>query len=154
MEEAEIMFYEAHDYECLAERLDQQELLKALDFCDALGDNMRIYNVCTAYTHDWDNLNGRQKQCGLAYPAKMWKQEQTSQGSKKWAFYCKCDWSELKKYALANPKHKEVQRWWVELSKKFGENVELDAYGNYGNWPQVGCKAKFVPYKTGPNIVV
>ena len=36
LEVAEKRFYEAFDFQCLADKLDQAEFLKALDFCDAV----------------------------------------------------------------------------------------------------------------------
>eukprot|EP00975_Prorocentrum_lima_P032034 6725761-Prorocentrum_lima.AAC.1 len=41
------------------------------DFMDILTDNIRIYNVCRAKTGV--NDVGHHCNCGLAFPAKMWK---------------------------------------------------------------------------------
>ena len=39
--------------------------LKALDFADEVGPDIRIYNVCTQ--DDWQF-----GKCGLAFPSKLW----------------------------------------------------------------------------------
>eukprot|EP00975_Prorocentrum_lima_P042955 9019857-Prorocentrum_lima.AAC.1 len=52
----------------------QQEYLKALDFMDILTDKLRFYHVCRAKTNL--NLMGGHCNCGLAFPANMWKKAQ------------------------------------------------------------------------------
>ena len=55
LEEAEKLYHEAYDFQCLADRgLEHLHLLKALDLCDAIGGNLRLYNVCRAQTNEWD----------------------------------------------------------------------------------------------------
>eukprot|EP00975_Prorocentrum_lima_P061823 12882152-Prorocentrum_lima.AAC.1 len=49
----------------------QAEYLKALNVMDILTENIRFYNVCRAKTRVDDR--GKHCNCGLAFPAKMWR---------------------------------------------------------------------------------
>jgi len=69
----------------------QHEYLKALDFLDMLTEDLRFYNVCRAKTGPGHT------NCGLAYPAKMWKKADG------WKFYCSCEWDVLVAEAAKHP---------------------------------------------------
>ena len=81
VEEDKIM--KLQEYRTAAGREDQAEILKALDFADAITPGFKIYNVCRAKLPDATT-------CGLAFPSKLWHQACNS-----WRFYCKLDWDSL-----------------------------------------------------------
>ena len=51
--------------------VQQTRMLKALDFIDAYGEGLRLYNVCRAKTK-YDLKKDKMCSCGLAFPAKLW----------------------------------------------------------------------------------
>eukprot|EP00975_Prorocentrum_lima_P038964 8184997-Prorocentrum_lima.AAC.1 len=59
---------------------------------------MRFYNVCRARTGH--NVMGGHCNCGLAFPAMMWKKTHG------WRFYCEVDWSVLEKEGQEDPDEK------------------------------------------------
>eukprot|EP00975_Prorocentrum_lima_P034084 7161654-Prorocentrum_lima.AAC.1 len=88
MDKAEDMLLSQTEHQACIEYGEKQvEYLKALDFMDT--EKLRFYNVCRAKTQV--NALGEHRNCGLAFPAKMWKKTQG------WRFYCEVDWSVLEK---------------------------------------------------------
>ena len=88
VEELEAKHAAASDYQTLIEKGDQQvAYLKALDCVDALGPRLRLYNVCRAKTL-YNMEKGCHCSCGMAYPAKMWKQPDKTA----WTWICQVDW--------------------------------------------------------------
>ena len=124
------------DYHTLKETGDQQvEYLKALDFMDTIGPNIRIFNVCRAKT-GWDPKKGVACSCGFAYPNKLWLQPDKS----RWKWVCSLDWKELIKAQELFPNNEDLGTWVKDLTEK---------YGSVENWPKIGCNAVFVPWKKG-----
>ena len=129
------------DYQTLIETGDQQvEYLKALDFMDTIGPNIRIFNVCRAKSK-WDFKKEVACSCGLAYPNKLWLQPDKS----RWKWVCSLDWKELIKAQEQFPHNEDLGTWVKDLKEK---------YGSVESWPKIGCHANFVPYKKGASQVV
>ena len=142
-EELEQQCAETHDYQTLKEKgVDMQiKYLKALDFVDTLGPSMRVYNVCRART-GWNDELGVACSCGLAYPNKMWHQPDKN----KWQWYCRVDWEPLVKEFEKHPEDVMLNKLVTYLKGKYGEDR--------AEWPQVGCGARFTPFKKGASMVV
>ena len=67
-----------NDYEtCMEKDGMQPRFLKALDFADSVGPNLRIFNVCRGKTGKWLPERNSWAMCGLAYPRKSWLQRRT-----------------------------------------------------------------------------
>eukprot|EP00975_Prorocentrum_lima_P054940 11520472-Prorocentrum_lima.AAC.1 len=71
LEEAEEVLVEHKSYQTCPEYGDKQEEYYTMDFIDMLTEDLRLYNVCRAKTGE--TATGHCN-CGLAFPAKMWKQ--------------------------------------------------------------------------------
>jgi hypothetical protein len=141
-------------YQTASEHGDNQTtFLKALDFADEVGPDIRIYNVCTQQ----DCVYGK---CGLAFPSKLWWQKgvgtrfEELKGSdysgafttsKKWSFKCLCEWGYLAEEAHQKPES-EAGKWFRELSKEYGDD--------FNRWPSIGCKQGFRPFANGASCVM
>jgi len=130
--------------------VQQASFLKALDFADEVGPDIRMYNVCTQPDHE----HGK---CGFAFPSKLWwqKGEGTRFGdlqgdmglrsSKSWSFKCLCEWGYLQEEALRKP-GSAAAKWFEELSREYGDD--------FNTWPRIGCQQGFRPFKNGPSMVM
>ena len=127
---------------------ERQLALKAVDYYDTICEGWRIYNVCRAKTGEWDHASGRQCDCGLAYPSKLWRQKGASMFdsfnlSAKWQWTCNLQWQYLIDMAKEGPglAYETVK----ELEKDYGEDK--------AQWPQIGCGCDFYPWKKGYSMV-
>ena len=77
-------------------------MLKALDFIDAWGPDMRLLNVCRARARQCRRRGAIS--CGLAFPGKLrWQGRKIGAGPgaqyvrdhSKWGFFCHVDWQML-----------------------------------------------------------
>ena len=128
------------DYQTCNEYGDKQSaMLKALDFVDAHGEGLRMYNVCRAKTR-WDPTTGTHCSCGLAFPAKMWEQPDLH----RWRFACRVNWSALLQAQAQAPEDPILKGWVDDMYKEYGDEE---------NWPKIGCGATFVPWKKGMSMV-
>ena len=72
LDSAEAEMAQTTDYQTCSQCGEKQaEMLKALDFIDAYGEGLRLYNVCRAKTK-YDHKRDKMCSCGLAFPAKLW----------------------------------------------------------------------------------
>ena len=129
---------------------DQSAFLKALDFADEVGPDIRMYNVCTQPCP----VNGK---CGFAFPSKLWWQKGEGtrfgdliatgemQTSKVWSFKCCCEWGYLEEEALRKPGSVAAQ-WYKELAEEYGDDFNV--------WPRIGCQQGFRAFRNGPSMVV
>ena len=111
MNDATAEFHGINSYQTAQEYGEeaQQQVLKALDFADEVGPDIRMYNVCT------QPCDGHGK-CGLAFPSKLWWQkgkgtrfgnlqnDPAMTSSKAWSFKCHCEWGNLEEEYLLKPK--------------------------------------------------
>ena len=131
------------DYQACAEYgAQQKKLLKALDFVDAFGDGLRLYNVCRAKTA-YDNTRGVVCSCGLAFPAKLWSKK-FPERPWTWKFVCRVNWQELINAQQAQPDDKQLKEWVEDMRREYGEEDK---------WPKIGCGSNFVPYAKGFSMV-
>jgi len=129
---------------------DQGVFLKALDFADEVGPDIRMYNVCTQPC----SIHGK---CGLAFPSKLWWQkgvgtrfgnlmsDPAMTSSKAWSYKCQCEWGYLAEEAALKPQS-EAAKWHSELAKEYG--------GDYNQWPRIGCQQGFRAFKNGASMVM
>ena len=129
---------------------DQGVFLKALDFADEVGPDIRMYNVC-------NQPHWHYGKCGLAFPSKLWwqkgkgtrfghlKRDPTFTTSQRWSFKCMCEWGYLKEEAQLKT-HSEAAKWFDELSVEYGSD--------YHRWPSVGCGGGFRAFANGASMVV
>ena len=116
------------DFKTAANRgAEQAPILRALDFDDVIVKGWRVFNLCRATTHDGST-------CGLFYPGKLWSRP----CKPKWQFYCKLDWEVLR----AHSDQEHCAQWIRNLDKTFPTG-----------WPEIGCGAKFAPWKRGPSML-
>ena len=107
----------------------QQQYRLALDFNNALNENVIITNLCKAKTIDWDYDIGNNKTDAMACVHKMWKQ--TSQTN----WICGDEW-----WPLACARNKN----WVNDQKildNYYRLVEKRGPFTLSNWPHMGCTA-------------
>jgi len=121
---------------------DQQvDYLKAGDFVDTIGPNMRMYNVRRAKTR-WDDKKGRHCSCGLAHTSKMWRRPDDGA----WRWICQVGWEQVIEEQRQYPAGGLLKEW-VDLTKRdHGDDDKL--------WPKIGCDSTFVPNRTGASMVV
>ena len=143
LENAEREMAMTMDYQACAAHGDQQtKLLKALDFVDAYGEGLRLYNVCRAKTA-YDEKTGMACSCGLAFPAKLWSKK-FPEKEWSWKFVCRVNWQELVKAQKASPDDQQLKEWVGDMRKEYGEE---------DNWPKIGCGSNFVPWAKGFSMV-
>ena len=131
------------DYQTCSEYGAQQaEMLKALDFIDAYGEGLRIYNVCRAKTR-YNSKQDKMCSCGLAFPNKLWKKKFPDKPSS-WRFVCEVDWTALIEAQLKAPDDKLLRGWVEDMHKEYGEPEA---------WPKIGCRSEFKAYKKGFSMV-
>ena len=108
LEIAQEKYEKAKDYKTFKEKGDKQpEFLKAMDFDNQLGPNLRIWNVCRSKKGPWNDVENKAGTCGLCFPDKLWHQPNKS----RWQFFCNVDWSELVKAAQDPDCNEEVGVW-------------------------------------------
>ena len=127
---------------CIEYGAQQTKMLKALDFIDAYGEGLRLYNVCRAKTK-YDLKKDKMCSCGLAFPAKLWTKK-FPERPWSWKFVCKVDWQQLIKAQLELPDDEQLRSWVEDMHKEYGEEE---------NWPKIGCGSNFVPYAKGFSMV-
>ena len=131
------------DYQTCSEYGEKQSaMLKALDFIDAYGEGLRLYNVCRAKT-GWNPAEGKHCSCGLAFPAKMWARKYKDDPDR-WKFICEVNWASLVEAQLQSPTDKLLKSW---------VNDMYNEYGEVPNWPKIGCGADFIPWAKGMSMV-
>ena len=70
LDSAEAEMAQTTDYQTCSQYGEKQaEMLKALDFIDAYGEGLRLYNVCRAKTR-YNLPKGKHCSCSLAFPNK------------------------------------------------------------------------------------
>ena len=131
------------DYEtCIEYGEKQSAMLKALDFIDAYGEGLRLYNVCRAKT-GWNKAQGKHCSCGLAFPAKMWARK-FKDDPNRWKFKCEVNWAALIEAQMNFPADKLLKSWVNDMHNE---------YGDVTKWPKVGCGADFIPWAKGMSMV-
>ena len=101
------------DYETCKEYGDKQAaMLRALDFVDAFGQGLRLYNVCRAKTR-YDEKTSMQCSCGLAFPSKMWTQPDPG----RWKFTCNVNWNALVNEQKQWPDDTLLKVWVDDMNK-------------------------------------
>ena len=131
------------DYQTCSEYgVKQAEMLKALDFIDAYGEGLRIYNVCRAKTR-YIPEKGKHCSCGLAFPGKLWKKKFPDRPYT-WRFVCEVDWAALIEAQLKSPDGKLLKSWVDDMHKEYGEVTA---------WPKIGCGSDFTAYKKGYSMI-
>ena len=142
VEELEATYAATRDYQTLIEKGDQQvAYLKALDFVDALGPRLRLYNVCRARTN-YNMEKGCHCSCGMAFPAKMWKRPNKTA----WKWICQVDWEPLVIEKEKYPEDEMLEKWVNDLVNQYGDD--------WKKWPQPGCNSNFRPWRNGASMVV
>ena len=135
LEKMETELIESDDYTTAAERSDQVEVLKALDFSDQIAPGWRIFNICRAKLNEWET-------CGITMPAAFWSRPNKNG----WRFYCRMDWEVLVQAGAWDGAPDHVKMWAANM---------VEAYGrNWKSWPQIGCGARFIPWARGASIIL
>ena len=120
LENAEKEMAMATDYQACAKYGAQQtKMLKALDFIDAYGEGLRLYNVCRAKTR-YDHKKDKMCSCGLAFPAKLWTKK-FPERPWSWKLVCKVDWQQLIKAQLELPDDEQLKSWVEDMRREYGE---------------------------------
>ena len=83
--------FAALDYQtCKSNGAQGPELIKALDFTEHMGPNVRVFNMRTARARPDKSCKARQagrtrsRKCGLSFPAQLWGQARPT-----WRFFCR-----------------------------------------------------------------
>ena len=131
------------DYQTCSEYGEKQPaMLKALDFIDAYGEGLRLYNVCRAKTR-YNLQKGKHCSCSLAFPSKLWAKKFPDQPHR-WKYRCEVNWAALIEAQLNAPEDKLLKSWVDDMHREYGEVPKL---------PKIGCGSDFVPWSKGLSMV-